>query len=43
MFYDLRHALRALMRRPGLSLAVLLICPRDRIDDDDFSVTSSVR
>ncbi len=25
MLYDLRHALRALLRRPGLSLAVLLI------------------
>src|SRR3954447_19779280 len=25
IFYDLRHALRALVRRPGLSLAILLI------------------
>jgi putative ABC transport system permease protein len=43
MMYDLRHALRALARRPGLSLAVLLILALGIGSTTTiFSITSSV-
>ena len=43
MLYDLRHAFRALLRRPGLSLAVLLILALGiSATTTIFSIASSV-